>query len=118
MSFLSWVLKKVESKLDVSLIKNENYAEINIDKSALVPYSILKTEHANSDEALSVHGVKKSFNGVQVLKGIDLSLKWGEVLSIIGYSGSGKTTLIRSINGLESLDEGSIKLEGEDFYQW
>ena len=114
-SFLSWVLKKVESKLDVSLIKNENYAEINIDKSALVPYSILKTEHANSDEALSVHGVKKSFNGVQVLKGIDLSLKWGEVLSIIGYSGSGKTTLIRSINGLESLDEGSIKLEGEDF---
>ena len=59
MSFLSWILKKVESKLDVSLIKNENYAEVAIDKSALLPYSILKTEHANSDEALSVHGVKK-----------------------------------------------------------
>ena len=114
-SFLSWVLKKVENKLDVSSIKNENNSEVTIDKSALAPYSILKTEHANSDEALSVYGVKKSFNGVQVLKGIDLSLKWGEVLSIIGYSGSGKTTLIRSINGLESLDEGSIKLEGEDF---
>ena len=71
----------------------------------------------NSYDNIMIHadGSQKRFGDNEVLKGIDLSLKWGEVLSIIGYSGSGKTTLIRSINGLESLDEGSIKLEGEDF---
>ncbi|MFC2553145.1 MAG: amino acid ABC transporter ATP-binding protein [Rodentibacter sp.] len=64
---------------------------------------------------MKVEGLRKSFNHVEVLKGINLSLKWGEVLSIIGSSGSGKTTLIRSINGLETLDQGKVYLEGEEF---
>ncbi|MBK2863766.1 amino acid ABC transporter ATP-binding protein, partial [Escherichia coli] len=51
----------------------------------------------------------------EVLKGIDLQVENGEVISIIGPSGSGKTTLIRTINALESLDGGEIILYGEDY---
>lgn len=114
-TLLTWILKKLENKLDVSLRQNQETASLQINSSELEPYSVLKTEKQNNEDALRVQGVKKSFNHVQVLKGIDLSLKWGEVLSIIGYSGSGKTTLIRSINGLETLDQGTVYLEGEEF---
>ena len=116
-SLLSWLLKKLEQRLDVSLRHEESEQPVNVERSELAPYSVLKTEYSNNAEALRIENVKKSFNHVQVLKGIDLSLKWGEVLSIIGYSGSGKTTLIRSINGLETLDQGSIYLEGESFIE-
>lgn len=54
-------------------------------------------------------------SGHEVLKGIDLQVENGEVISIIGPSGSGKTTLIRTINALESLDGGEIILYGEDY---
>jgi polar amino acid transport system permease protein len=50
-----------------------------------------------------------------VLKGIDLKVENGQVISIIGPSGSGKTTLIRTINALESIDAGEIILYGEDY---
>ncbi len=50
-----------------------------------------------------------------MLKGIDLQVDNGEVISIIGPSGSGKTTLIRTINALESIDGGEIILYGEDY---
>jgi polar amino acid transport system ATP-binding protein len=48
-----------------------------------------------------------------VLKGIDLSVKRGEVIAIIGKSGSGKSTLLRSVNGLEQFDEGTLTVEGQ-----
>lgn len=63
-------------------------------------------------EALNIH---KSYGEHAVLKGIDLQVKWGEVISIIGPSGSGKTTLIRTLNGLESLNQGTVNLLGQPF---
>jgi polar amino acid transport system permease protein len=65
--------------------------------------------------ALDLHAIEKSWGQHHVLKGIDLKVENGEVISIIGPSGSGKTTLIRTINALESIDGGEIILYGEDY---
>ena len=56
--------------------------------------------------------IKKSFDGLEVLKDISLDVEEGEVLSIIGPSGSGKSTILRCLNLLEIPTGGSIKFEG------
>ena len=65
--------------------------------------------------ALQLSQVHKCYGEHQVLKGIDLQVTSGQVISIIGPSGSGKTSLIRTINGLEAIDQGRIQLFGDDF---
>jgi len=62
---------------------------------------------------LEIKNFMKNFGDVEVLKGIDLQLNKGEVVSIIGSSGSGKTTLLRCINFLETPDSGEMILDGE-----
>lgn len=61
---------------------------------------------------IAITDVRKSFGSNEVLKGIDLDVMRGEVIAIIGKSGSGKSTLLRCINGLESIDSGSISVSG------
>ena len=61
---------------------------------------------------LEMKNIKKSFNGVEVLKDISLTVEKGEVLGIIGPSGSGKSTLLRCATGLETADGGEIHYEG------
>jgi len=63
---------------------------------------------------IQLQGIKKSFNSNQVLKGIDLNIKKGEIVAIIGPSGSGKSTLIRTINLLEVPNEGKILIDGKN----
>jgi polar amino acid transport system ATP-binding protein len=62
---------------------------------------------------VEVHGVHKSFAGVEVLHGVDLVVEPGTVTVVLGPSGSGKSTLLRSINHLEKVDRGFIALDGE-----
>ncbi|HCM26933.1 MAG: glutamine ABC transporter ATP-binding protein [Treponema sp. GWB1_62_6] len=62
---------------------------------------------------ISIRGARKSFGKVDALRGVDLDVKQGEVVLIIGPSGSGKSTLLRSVNRLERLDAGSIMIDGE-----
>ncbi len=64
---------------------------------------------------LEIQNIKKTFGGVEVLKGIDLKVNRGDVVAIIGPSGSGKTTLLRCINYLEKADEGTMIFEGERY---
>ncbi len=62
---------------------------------------------------VEVHGVHKSYAGVEVLHGVDLVVEPGTVTVVLGPSGSGKSTLLRSINHLEQVDRGFIALDGE-----
>ncbi|MEO9339678.1 amino acid ABC transporter ATP-binding protein [Mesorhizobium sp. SB112] len=67
-----------------------------------------------SEPIVSVAGVHKSFGSLEVLKGVSFDVRKGEVICIIGPSGSGKSTLIRCINGLNTIQKGSIKVEGQE----
>lgn len=61
---------------------------------------------------IEMHDVKKRFGEVEILRGITLSIAKGEVCVLLGSSGSGKSTLLRTINGLESFDQGRIVVDG------
>ena len=63
---------------------------------------------------LRVVDLKKSFNNLEVLKGISFEIEKGEIGVVLGKSGAGKTTLIRCINGLESFDSGSIFVDDQE----
>ncbi|MET0428279.1 MAG: amino acid ABC transporter ATP-binding protein [Microvirga sp.] len=65
---------------------------------------------------IEIHNLRKSFGPLQVLKGIDLTVSRGEVLTIIGGSGSGKSTLLTCINGLEPIDAGRILIDGTEVH--
>ena len=63
---------------------------------------------------IHLQNVKKSFGKTEVLKDISLDIKEGEIYGLIGHSGAGKSTLLRCINGLESYDEGSVTVMGQE----
>jgi len=63
---------------------------------------------------VSVKNLHKSFGDLEVLKGVSIDIKKGEVICIIGPSGSGKSTIIRCINALNDMQEGSILVEGQE----
>lgn len=65
---------------------------------------------------IQIENVHKSFGALQVLKGIDLTVEKGEVVSVIGGSGSGKSTLLTCINGLEPIDQGRILIDGTEVH--
>ena len=69
---------------------------------------------ATTEPVVRLEGVHKSFGDNEVLRGIDLEVASGEVLTIIGPSGSGKSTLLRCVNLLEPLNDGRIFFEGEE----
>lgn len=61
---------------------------------------------------IELQGITKSFGSLQVLRGIDLTIEQGEVVSIVGPSGAGKTTLLQIMGTLDKPDSGSIRLNG------
>ena len=69
-------------------------------------------KNMSSDVMIQIRGLKKSYGKLQVLRGIDLDVKRGEKMVILGPSGSGKSTLLRCINALEEADSGSILVDG------
>ena len=116
------LLKLAERKLDVTRRKgNRNQPSTSAGHaSASVPesdshqagQSTPKPDPQTSETVVDARNISKSFDDLRVLKDVTLEVRKGETVSIIGPSGSGKTTFIRTLNGLEIPDEGSIKLNG------
>ena len=65
---------------------------------------------------IEIENVHKSFGDLDVIKGVSLTVNKGEVVSIIGGSGSGKSTLLMCINGLEAIQQGSIRVDGTEVH--
>ena len=63
---------------------------------------------------VEIDDVHKSFGALEVLRGVSLSIDQGEIVAVIGRSGSGKSTLLRCINGLEPIQAGAIRVDGEE----
>lgn len=63
---------------------------------------------------ISMRGIRKSFDRLEVLRGVDLDVNAGEILSIVGASGAGKTTLLQILGTLERPDSGSVLYDGTD----
>ena len=115
----TWLFRALENRLDIQRKRPQTLSEAECQ--ALRQSLPALSEESNTPAvngappALDLRGIRKSWGQHEVLKGIDLQVENGEVISIIGPSGSGKTTLIRTINALESLDGGEIILYGEDY---
>ncbi|WP_397448073.1 aminotransferase class I/II-fold pyridoxal phosphate-dependent enzyme [Pseudomonas sp. NA-150] len=75
--------------------------------------SPIKVEARPVKKMIEVEGVHKAFGAVKVLKGVSLTAREGDVISLIGASGSGKSTLLRCINMLEVPDQGRVCVDGE-----
>lgn len=63
---------------------------------------------------LQIIGLKKSFSNIPVLKGVDLTVKAGEIHALMGENGAGKSTVIKLVNGFYSIDAGTISINGEE----
>ena len=89
---------------------------VKVESEGAVPESLAERPGAlpQAEPVVRLEGVHKSFGDNDVLKGIDLSVASGEVLTIVGPSGSGKSTLLRCVNLLEPLQAGRIFFEGEE----
>ncbi|HBP30769.1 MAG TPA: amino acid ABC transporter permease/ATP-binding protein [Advenella kashmirensis] len=114
-----WVLSWLEKRIDITrrspgLLTAEDAVLSNVPDASISMRKKIAPDQLG-EYALQAHEICKSYGGHDVLKGIDLNVRWGEVVSIIGPSGSGKTTFIRMLNGLENLDKGTINLLGKPF---
>ena len=67
-----------------------------------------------SKPSLLVKGIRKNYEGREILRGVDLEVYPGQIVALIGSSGSGKSTLLRCLNLLEEINDGQIILDGED----
>lgn len=74
---------------------------------------IVQATDSQSEYVLEIEGVSKAFPGVQALKDVDVRLRRGEVLAVVGENGAGKSTLMKILDGVYTPDEGVIKVEGQ-----
>lgn len=120
-TLFGWLLQYLERHLDLTRRKPDTLDDSRLEalrrELPAIRGAAPPGRRAGMPDALRLNGVHKHYGSHHVLKGIDLRVRPGEVVSIIGPSGSGKTSLIRTVNGLESIDKGEIVLFGEAFIQ-
>ncbi|ROR32489.1 ABC transporter ATP-binding protein [Inmirania thermothiophila] len=67
---------------------------------------------------LEVRGLRSRYGPIEVLHGVDLEVRLGELVAIVGANGAGKTTLLRTISGVQPASEGGIRFDGQDITRW
>src|ERR1700760_1254836 len=72
------------------------------------------TANPGEHPLLEMRGIEKSFPGVRALRGVDLTLRRGEVLALMGENGAGKSTLMKILGGAHPPDRGSVRMGGEE----
>ena len=63
--------------------------------------------------SVNIQGVRKSYGGVSIIRGVDVDIRDGEFIILVGPSGCGKSTLLRMVAGLEDLTTGTIRIGGQ-----
>ena len=84
------------------------------DSSALPANGTLTADAPPSGPAIEVKGLSKAFGRTPVLRDLDLGVRWGEVLTVLGPNGSGKTTLVKVLATLTRPDAGEVRVAGAD----
>jgi polar amino acid transport system permease protein len=115
-TLFDFLLKRLERFLDVTQRKVVRTPDAQVLALATqASTASAKPQWDASTPALQAARLHKAYNDVEVLGSVNLRVQPGEVVSVIGPSGSGKTTLIRLLNGLEQLDNGEIRINGQPF---
>ena len=111
-----FLLKRLETWLDVTQRKTTRPVDEEMQQMATARRpAMARSVSVAQEPALQASKLHKAYNNVEVLGAVSLQIQPGEVVSVIGPSGSGKTTLIRLLNGLEQIDNGEIKINGQPF---
>ena len=117
-TLFDFLLKRLERFLDVGKRKTRPAPGLEVlaqpaTRAAVQGRPVVAGE-APALQAIRLH---KAYNNIEVLGAVSLAIEPGEVVSVIGPSGSGKTTLIRLLIGLEQIDNGEIRINGQPFIQ-
>eukprot|EP01041_Mallomonas_annulata_P020500 gene20500-40297_t len=114
---LASVIGFVELTKAGTMITNATFAPFLVYSCVALIGNSMETAEAPVNAAVrtivDIQQLRKSYGSNEVLKGIDLQVKAGEVIAIIGKSGSGKSTLLRCVNGLEAFQEGALSVNGK-----
>ena len=94
-----------------NILQNGNDALLKLWDKSLAAQTVRVTEKIM--RKIEIKNICKSFDELDVLQGIDMTVDEGEVVTIIGPSGGGKSTLLRCLNKLETINKGTILIDGE-----
>lgn len=103
------------SNLNLLLGKYCLFLVINLPLKIYNKFNNDDFEKSLNRKMLTAKNIKKNYGNLQVLKGIDLEINQGEVISIVGASGAGKTTLLQILGTLDKADSGEVLLNGVDY---